>query len=60
MAFNPALAVPLAAITIAGGAIGGKFALKTKPKHLNKLFAYTNWLAAVFMVINALQANKII
>ena len=58
--FNPAWAVPLAFITIAGGAIGGKFALKTKPRHLKKLFAYTNWLAAVFMVINALQANKII
>lgn len=58
--FNPAWAVPLALITIAGGAIGGKFALKTKPKHLKKLFSYTNWLAAVFMVINALHANKII
>jgi len=33
--------------------IGGKFALKTKPKSLKRLFAYTNWLAAVFMVINA-------
>jgi len=51
--FNPAWAVPLAFITIAGGAIGGKFALKTKPRHLKKLFAYTNWLAAVFMVVNA-------
>ena len=51
--FNPAWAVFLAIITIAGGVIGGKFALKTKPKSLKKLFAYTNWLAAVFMVINA-------
>jgi hypothetical protein len=39
---------------------GGKFALKTKPRHLKKLFAYTNWLAAVFMVFNAFQANKMI
>jgi len=53
--FNPAWAVPLAFITITGGVIGGKFALKTKPKHLKKLFAYTNWLAAGFMVFNALK-----
>jgi uncharacterized membrane protein YfcA len=51
--FNPAWAIPLAVVTIAGGVIGSKFALKTKPKSLKKLFAYTNWLAAVFMVINA-------
>ncbi|MFO7885882.1 MAG: sulfite exporter TauE/SafE family protein [Desulfobacteraceae bacterium] len=51
--FNPGWALPLAVITIAGGVIGGKFALKTKPKHLKKLFAYTNWLAAGFMVVNA-------
>ena len=51
--FNPAWAVSLAIITIAGGLIGGKFALKTKPRHLKKMFAYTNWLAAVFMVLNA-------
>ncbi|WP_300461487.1 sulfite exporter TauE/SafE family protein [Desulfobacula sp.] len=51
--FNPAWAVPLAIVTIAGGVIGGKFALKTKPRHLKKLFAYTNWLAALFMVTNA-------
>lgn len=51
--FNPAWAISLAVITIAGGIIGSKFALKTKPKSLKKLFAYTNWLAAVFMVINA-------
>ena len=54
--FNPALALFLALITIAGGVIGGKFALKAKPRHLKKIFAYTNWLAAVFMVINAFHA----
>jgi uncharacterized protein len=51
--FNPAWAVPLAIITIAGGLMGGKFAMKSKPKNLKKLFAYTNWLVAVFMIINA-------
>ncbi|MDY0223341.1 MAG: sulfite exporter TauE/SafE family protein [Desulfobacterium sp.] len=54
--FNPSWAIPLAIITIAGGVIGGRFALKTKPKSLKRLFAYTNWLAAVFMVINAFHA----
>lgn len=58
--FNPAWAVPLAVVTIIGGIMGGKFALETKPKHLKKLFAYTNWLAAIFMVINALKTNQIV
>ena len=52
--FNPSLALPLAMITIAGGLLGGKFAIKTKPKHLKELFAYTNWVASLFMLINAL------
>ena len=58
--FNPTWAIPLAVITVIGGVIGGKFALKTKPKHLKKLFAYTNWLAAIFMIINALHAKGLI
>jgi len=58
--FNPLWAIPLAFITIIGGILGGKFALKTKPKHLKKLFAYTNWLAALFMVVNALQSKGVI
>jgi len=57
--FNPSLAVPLAAITIIGGILGGTFALKTQPKHLKKLFAYTNWLAALFMILNALHTKVI-
>ena len=44
--FNPSWAIPLAIITVVGGILGGKLSLKTKPKHLKKLFAYTNWLAA--------------
>lgn len=55
--FNFLWAVPLAFITIIGGVLGGKCALKTKPKHLKKLFAFTNWLAALFMVINALHTE---
>jgi hypothetical protein len=37
--------------------LGGKFALKTKPKNLKTLFAYTNWLAALFMIVNALHTQ---
>ncbi len=55
--FNPSWAIPLACVTIAGGLVGGKFALKTKPKHLKRLFAYTNWLAALFMVFSAFRAK---
>ena len=58
--FNPAWAVPLAALTIVGGLIGGRIALKTKPKQLQKIFAYTNWLAALFMIINAFHTKGII
>ncbi len=56
--FNPAWAVPLAVVTIIGGIVGGKLSLKTKPKHLKKLFAYTNWIAALFMIINAFYTNN--
>jgi len=58
--FNPSWAVPLAVITIIGGILGGRFALKTKPMHLKKLFAYTNWVAALFMIINALHTKEIL
>ena len=36
--FNPSWAVPLAVITIIGGILGGRFALKTKPMHLKNCF----------------------
>ncbi len=58
--FNPKLAIPLAVITIIGGLLGGKFSLKTKPRYLKQLFAYTNWVAAGFMVVNALYTKGII
>lgn len=58
--FNPSWALPLALITIIGGILGGKFALKTKPRHLKRLFAYTNWLAALFMIVNALHTKGIL
>jgi hypothetical protein len=55
--FNPHWALPLAAVTILGGFIGGKFALKSRPKNLKKVFAITNGLAAAFMIINAIQGQ---
>ncbi|MDF7800067.1 sulfite exporter TauE/SafE family protein [Pontiellaceae bacterium B1224] len=55
--FNPAWALPLAVVTIIGGALGGRLALKAKPKHLKQLFAYTNWVAAGFMIFNALHGG---
>jgi uncharacterized membrane protein YfcA len=58
--FNPSWAIPLALITICGGIIGGKFSLKTKPKHLKTLFAYTNWGAALFMIMNAFYTRRMI
>ena len=58
--FNPSWAIPLAIITVVGGILGGKLSLKTKPKHLKKIFAYTNWLAALFMIVNALHTKGII
>lgn len=51
--FYPAWGLPLALVTIIGGILGGIISLKTKPKHLRRLFAYTNWLAAIFMIYNA-------
>ena len=55
--FDPHFAVPLAMVTILGGLLGGKFALDTKPKGLKNLFAYTNWLAALMMIISALHTQ---
>jgi uncharacterized membrane protein YfcA len=52
--FNPDLALPLLIAAVLGGIIGGKFALKTKPANLKKIFAITTILAAGFMMVNAL------
>ena len=52
--FNPDLALPLVIAAVLGGFIGGKFALKTKPANLKKIFAITTIVAAGFMMVNAL------
>jgi uncharacterized membrane protein YfcA len=58
--FNASWAIPLAIITVVGGILGGKLSLKMKPKPIKRLFAYTNWLAALFMIINAMHTKGII
>jgi len=52
--FEPRWAVPLACTAVVGGLLGGKFALKTRPAKLKKIFAYTTFAASFFMAINAL------
>ncbi|MEJ2013216.1 MAG: sulfite exporter TauE/SafE family protein [Anaerolineales bacterium] len=58
--FNPSWAIPLAIVAVVGGFVGGKLSLKTKPKHLKKLFAFTNWLAAAFMFVNVLYTQQLL
>jgi hypothetical protein len=53
--FNPNLAIPLALVAVCGGLIGSKLALKNKPKNLKKIFAFTNLLAAIIMIINIVR-----
>jgi len=50
-------AVPLAAVAVAGGLLGGKFSLRIRPETLKKAFAYTTLAAAAFMAINALTSG---
>jgi len=39
------------------GILGGKIALKSKPKYLKLLFAVTTLIAAVLMLVNASVAK---
>ena len=55
---NLSLAVPLAVITIIGGIIGSRIALKTKPRALKLLFALTTIIAAVLMLVNIYMAKQ--
>ena len=50
--FNPHLAIPLAIGGLIGGFLGAKMALKSKPINLKYLFAGTQLLASVIMIIN--------
>lgn len=52
--FVPGTAIPLSIAAALGGLMGGSFAIRTKPKILKLLFAFTTLAAAVVMVINAI------
>lgn len=52
--FDISIAIPLGISAAVGGLIGGKMALKSKPKKLKQLFAYTTLATALVMVINAI------
>ena len=54
--FDPTLAIPLGIAAITGGLLGSKFAIKTKPENLKKIFAYTTLAASIFMIINAITS----
>ena len=53
--FNAFWAIPMSVTAVIGGLLGGLFSLKTKPKNLKKIFAYTTLGAALFMIINTWQ-----
>jgi uncharacterized membrane protein YfcA len=59
-AFNPSWAVLLAIITVFGGILGRKLCLRTRSKQCKSLFSYTNWLTALFMIINVIPSRGII
>lgn len=53
--FNYELALPLALGGVIGGFAGAKMALKSKPKNLKYLFAGTQIVASVIMIINIIN-----
>lgn len=55
--FDAALAVPSGAAAVLGGIIGGKLALKTKPKHLRTISGLLTVVAALWMMVNALSSE---
>ena len=55
--FDPVLALPCGAVAIAGGLIGGKIALKTKPKSLKTISGLITIIAAIAMMFNALAGK---
>jgi len=55
--FEFASALPVAGVAVVGSLIGAKLALKTKPKTLKTIFAFTTLAAAAFMTVNALLSR---
>lgn len=52
--FNSELALPLTLVAVVGGLVGSRFALKSKPKNLKAIFAVTNLIAGLVMIVNIL------
>ncbi len=52
--FDLWFSLPLIAIAIVGGIVGGKLAIKKKPKNLKNIFALSNLVAGIIMLINIL------
>lgn len=50
--FNLQLAIPLVIVAVIGGVIGSRFAIRSKPKNLKAIFAITNLIAGIIMIIN--------
>jgi len=55
--FNPTLAIPGGVVAVIGGLIGGKFALKTKPRKLKTISGIITIIAAVLMMVNTLSGK---
>jgi uncharacterized membrane protein YfcA len=55
--FELTWALALAGTAIAGGIIGGKITIKTRPGPLKMLFAFTTLAAAIFMAVNAIMSK---
>jgi hypothetical protein len=55
--FSPALAIPAAVAAVVGGILGGRIALRTKPRSLKTISGILTIVAAVFMLENALAGK---
>jgi len=55
--FDFHLAIPLALAGMIGAMLGAKMALKSKPKNLKYLFAGTQFVASIIMIINLCHAG---
>ncbi len=53
--FDLFLGLPLMTFAVIGGFLGGRFALKSRPKNLKQLFALSNMLAALLILLNLIS-----
>ena len=49
--FNPKLAIPLTIVAAIGEIVGSKYAVKSKPKNLKKIFVLTNLIVNPYKTI---------